>query len=211
MKTAVLTTRLIIRIAAATFLTLLVSGASATPRVLPAGFGIKTTASGSGLSSAPTFTANYQFNSGSLEFGVNLQARKPHFSGVSCTYAYYLTKDFPEKAHLCVFTNINYNFSAFLNKRTVKVEERTYRESTTDFNSLRVRTLEMQLGFGLTLDHGSHFHSFYGIGAGMYHTIGTPELGTTICRERTAATLMLSAGISYSFQHKATQNLNSTL
>lgn len=191
--------KVIILIVSLTLLTITVFG---NPRVWPDAVGMKTKLSGSGLRPAATFTANYTFGRCQMEFGAGIQPKDVRVSRIESSFYYALTGTKQDKSHLVLFSNIDYNFGTQLRPKTAACMARVNKESATDFCQLRSSTLEYQGGFGMYLDPVKSLHIFTGIGFGMYHTIGTPELTTSVFRERSACTLMLSAGIFYSFGPK---------
>lgn len=163
-----------------------------------ASVGIKTMVSGNGLAAAPALTFSYSLPKVEIELGANFQLRNTHFSGVQGNICWYASKP-GRKMRLGFFVGARYLYASALSNKVILQEKYITPESSLDFESMQLGTIEEQIGFGMRVQHAACFNSFYGIGIGAYQTIGDTSKYVEMHREKSGLQLVLNFGVRYSF------------
>lgn len=189
--------------ASVTTAVLLLSNSAASARILPETIGIKTGICGNGLAPAQTLTLAYGTQAWVMEFGADVQFRATHLSGLQTTLYYYPMGKNISGLRLGFFTNVRYNFNAFMSKATIATEAFIQPESHVRMDELQLSTVESQLGFALRIYHTEWLSTYYGIGAGFYHTLGDKATYPLIHREMTHQQLVLNIGLSFNLHRSS--------
>lgn len=175
---------------------LLMAATPSDARVLPTGIGLRTGISGDGLATASTLNLHFSSYKWEWTLGLDMQYRQSHISGVQSTLYYYPMYTNVSGLRLGFFGNVRYNFSALMNKSVIAQETFLAPENKIDFSQLTLGTFEAQGGFAVRVSHSDMIRTFYGIGFGVYHTLGGKENYPLQHREFTHVQLVLDFGIS---------------
>jgi hypothetical protein len=161
--------------------------------------GVRMTWTGNGLAAAPAFTFRYSFPKMDVDFGANFQLQGSRFNGCQTNVMWYVSPP-TKKVRLGFFTGVRYLAGASLKPDVVAQEKWVQPESKLNFDELQLRCIEGQAGFGVRVHHTQRVNTFYGVGVGMYQTLGECSNYEGMHRELRQAELSLNCGLSYSFR-----------
>ena len=161
--------------------------------------GVKWITTGNRLAQAPALTVRYSFPKMDFDFGVNYQLKESRFTGGQANMCWYVIP-VKRKVRLGFFCGVRYLHNASLKESVVAQERWKQPESNLNFDELKMRCLEEQIGFGLRIQHSQYFSTFYGIGAGAYQTLGNTEQYAGMHRPVATGQLTMNFGAAYSFR-----------
>lgn len=161
--------------------------------------GVKMNWSGNGLAAAPALSFRYSFSKVDIDFGMNYQVQGSRFTGYQTNVTWYASPS-TRKVRLGFFGGVRYFYGASLKSTVVATEKWVQPESKLNFDELRMRCVEGQLGFGVRVHHTQRISTFYGVAFGAYQTLGDTEQYAGMHREVHQAQLSLNCSLSYSFR-----------
>lgn len=161
--------------------------------------GLKMTCTGNKLAAAPALTVGYSFEKVEFDFGTNFQLSDSRPVGCQANVMWYMVAP-TRKVRLGFFAGVRYFHNASLTTGSVAQEKWVQPESKLNFDELRLRCIEEQVGFGLKVTHSLRISTFYGIAIGAYQTLGDTQQYAGMHREVNQAQLALNCGLSYSFR-----------
>ncbi len=164
------------------------------------GLMLKNSVSGAGLGSVISPQLYYKNNKHQFSLGVNIQKKHLNVCGLKAGYNFILNPG--DQHEVFLFCDVASFNNAYLGNNTIKQESFISPENAGYFQSARINVIEQHIGFGVNFFKTGPVSFFGAIGAGVYKTIGVPQLSQFKNRDLVDASVMLNVGVSFKLIQK---------
>jgi hypothetical protein len=159
------------------------------------GSSVTTSLSGSGVGLCLSPALVLGLGRSSITAGINFQNRNKAFTGIRGKYEFIVNPE--DNCELFLLYDAAYHFSAYLDNQTVSFETFINPENANYYNTVKLKTIEQHMGFGVNVRVCNGIKFFGATGIGFYNTLGASKYAMNLFqyRELKSCSFMIMAGI----------------